>query len=97
MSSSSLYWRLSTGFEHLIWHCDSGAIVFHTGSGDTHHLNALATVIHNTLQSETLTRAGLEQKITDIIVREEGDDVSQSIDMFLTEMTRLGLIESVSQ
>ncbi len=72
-------------------------MVYHAGSGDTHHLNTIAIVILESLQNTAMTASELADKIAVMMGLDVDDEFLKSIESSLSELTRLELLESLQQ
>jgi PqqD family protein of HPr-rel-A system len=87
-------WRGQREF-NLLWRSwdDDEYVVFHTGSGDTHLLNAVAAEALSELERRAVDEGELAQHLADCLARPLDDELKKSAAGMLREFDELGLIE----
>jgi len=90
-----LRWRLNTSYDIHTWLCGDEAIVYHPGSGDTHHLSLIAVLVLEAVTPVPRTVDELANAIAAVI--DDGgvdDELTTVVDRTLVDIERLGLVES---
>jgi PqqD family protein of HPr-rel-A system len=86
-------WRLDPRAE-LHWrHFDGEWVVFDSGSGDTHQLDAISAAVLMCLESVPQDLDGLSQAIAGELNLANDADLARRIEQLIEQYTRLGLIE----
>jgi PqqD family protein of HPr-rel-A system len=89
-----LRWRLNTAYDIQIWRCGDEAVVYHPGSGDTHHLSLVAVLVLEAVTSAPRTTDELTQVIASAVDGGVADELVDTVARTLSDIERLGLIES---
>ena len=88
-------WCLNTSYGIRIWRCGDAGVVYHPGSGDTHHLSLLAVIVLETVQSIPQSSSELAEKIAVKMGDDLDDELLAAVNSALHDVERLGLIESL--
>ena len=85
-------WQTVAGFDLLWRDWDDGHVVYHSGSGDTHLLDAAAAGIVRRLQQSPAVPAELSPLVTESLGLAPEESLSYTEEL-LMELERLGLVE----
>lgn len=90
-------WRRLTQFPLHILSFGEDAVVYHSGSGNTHQLDELSLVILEALTDEPCDLASLSARVASLTGLDDGPDLRIAIELRLSELAKHAMVKHYSR